>query len=97
MRSLSRMRMRYHSGQSRTCRGPVYSLVRSLLFALDPERSHDLALGLLRCAWRVPGVSAARRLPDAPQQAESQIVAAFRVEREQQGADQGIHGASAGA
>ena len=53
--------MRYHSDQSRTCRGPVYSLVRPLLFALDPERSHDLTLSLLRHAWRFPGISAAAR------------------------------------
>lgn len=53
--------MRYHSGQLRTCRGPVYSLVRPLLFALDPERSHDLTLSLLRGAWRLPGVAAAAR------------------------------------
>jgi dihydroorotate dehydrogenase len=33
----------------------VYSLIRSLLFALDAERSHDLTLGLLRAAYRVPG------------------------------------------
>ena len=55
--------MRYHNDQSRHCRGPVYSLVRSLLFALDPERSHDLTLNLLRRAWRIPGISAiAQRL-----------------------------------
>lgn len=53
--------MRYHNGQLRTCRGPVYPLVRPLLFALDPERSHDLTLSLLRNAWRLPGMSAAAR------------------------------------
>lgn len=50
--------MRYDNDQSRHCRGPVYPLVRSLLFALDPERSHDLTLNLLRGIWRVPGVAA---------------------------------------
>lgn len=41
----------------------MYSLVRPLLFALDPERSHDLTMTLLRDAWRLPGISAtARRL-----------------------------------
>ena len=35
----------------------MYSLIRRLLFALDPERSHDLTLGLLRGAWRVPGIA----------------------------------------
>lgn len=54
--------MRYHSGQLRTCRGPVYPLVRPLLFALDPERSHDLTLSLLRSAWRLPGIPTAARM-----------------------------------
>ena len=36
-------------------RGPVYSLIRPLLFALDAERSHNLTLGLLRAVYRVPG------------------------------------------
>jgi dihydroorotate dehydrogenase len=36
----------------------VYSLIRPLLFALDAERSHDLTLGLLRTAYRVPGARA---------------------------------------
>jgi len=35
----------------------VYSLIRSLLFTLDEERSHDLTLGLLQTAYRVPGVA----------------------------------------
>jgi len=35
----------------------VYSLIRSLLFTLDAERSHDLTLGLLQTAYRVPGVA----------------------------------------
>lgn len=35
----------------------MYSLIRPLLFALDPERSHDLTLGLLRTAYRLPGTS----------------------------------------
>lgn len=58
--------------QSPTCRGPVYPLVRSLLFALDPERSHDLTFNLLRKAWRLPGIPAAaqrlwtRRTPSLP-------------------------------
>lgn len=38
-------------------RGCVYSLIRPLLFTLDAERSHDLTLGLLRTAYRVPGVA----------------------------------------
>jgi dihydroorotate dehydrogenase len=50
----------------------VYSLVRPLLFALDPERSHNLIFSLLRGAWQVPGVPAvarrlwARRTPSLP-------------------------------
>lgn len=36
----------------------MYSLIRPLLFALDAERSHDLTLGLLRAAYRVPGARA---------------------------------------
>jgi dihydroorotate dehydrogenase len=44
----------------------VYALVRPLLFALDPERAHDLTLGLLHGAWRLPGVAAlAQRLGTA--------------------------------
>ena len=35
----------------------MYSLVRPLLFTLDPEHSHTLTLGLLRAAWRAPGVA----------------------------------------
>jgi dihydroorotate dehydrogenase len=35
----------------------VYSLIRPLLFALDAERSHNLILGMLRAAYRVPGVA----------------------------------------
>jgi dihydroorotate dehydrogenase len=35
----------------------VYSLIRPLLFTLDAERSHDLTLGLLQTAYRVPGVA----------------------------------------
>lgn len=50
----------------------MYSLVRSLLFALDPERSHDLTFRLLRGAWRLPGISTAaqhlyaQRTPSLP-------------------------------
>lgn len=50
----------------------MYSLVRSLLFALDPERSHDLTFSLLRNVWRLPGVAAgaqclyARHTPALP-------------------------------
>lgn len=50
----------------------MYALVRPLLFALDPERSHHLTLKLLRDAWRVPGVGrlvhrlGAARRPDLP-------------------------------
>lgn len=39
----------------------MYALVRPLLFALDPEWSHDLTLGLLRAAQRVPGLPALMR------------------------------------
>ena len=35
----------------------MYSLIRPLLFTLDAERSHDLTLGLLQSAYRVPGVA----------------------------------------
>jgi dihydroorotate dehydrogenase len=50
----------------------VYSLIRPLLFALDAERSHNLTLGLLRTAYRVPGAPAlvrgcyAGRTPSLP-------------------------------
>jgi dihydroorotate dehydrogenase len=50
----------------------VYSLIRPLLFALDAERSHDLTLGLLRAAYRMPGARAllrrcyAERTPPLP-------------------------------
>ena len=50
----------------------MYSLIRPLLFALDAERSHDLTLGLLRAACRVPGARAllrqcyAERTPSLP-------------------------------
>jgi dihydroorotate dehydrogenase len=40
----------------------VYALVRPLLFAFDPECSHDLSLGLLRAGQRVPGLPALMRL-----------------------------------
>lgn len=39
----------------------MYSLVRPLLFALDPERSHDLTLSLLQDTWKLPGISTAVR------------------------------------
>ncbi len=35
----------------------MYSLIRPLLFMLDAERSHDLTLGLLQTAYRVPAVA----------------------------------------
>jgi hypothetical protein len=35
----------------------VYSLIRPLLFTLDAEHSHDLTLGLMRGAYRLPGIS----------------------------------------
>lgn len=35
----------------------MYSLIRPLLFMLDAEHSHDLTLGLLQSAYRVPGVA----------------------------------------
>ncbi len=39
----------------------MYRLFRPLLFSLDPERSHDLTLGLLHCAYRVPGLRTLNR------------------------------------
>ena len=53
-------------------RGRVYSLIRPLLFALDAERSHNLTLGLLQAAYRIPGAHAlvrrgyASRTPSLP-------------------------------
>ena len=50
----------------------MYSLIRRLLFTLDAERSHDLSLGLLRSAYRVPGAQwlvrprYAAQTPDLP-------------------------------
>ena len=50
----------------------MYSLIRPLLFALDAECSHDLTLGLLRTAYRLPGTRAlvrrcyADRIPSLP-------------------------------
>lgn len=35
----------------------MYKLLRPLLFALDPELSHALSFGLLRGAYRVPGLA----------------------------------------
>lgn len=35
----------------------MYSLIRPLLFSLDAESSHNLTLGLLQTAYRVPGIS----------------------------------------
>ena len=35
----------------------MYSLIRPLLFMLDAERSHELTLGLLQTAYRVPAVA----------------------------------------
>ncbi len=35
----------------------MYKLIRPLLFALDPELSHALSFGLLRGAYRVPGLA----------------------------------------
>ncbi len=46
-----------------------YRLLRPLLFGLDPETSHGLAIGALRLAARAPGAVAAlarRRLVDDP-------------------------------
>lgn len=51
----------------------MYPLIRPLLFALDAETAHDLTLGLLRRAYRLPGVQTlmrtcyARRAPNLPQ------------------------------
>lgn len=53
----------------------MYPLVRPLLFTLDPERSHDLTLSLLRGAWRLPGIPVlarglyAQRTPSLPVEA----------------------------
>lgn len=53
----------------------MYRLIRPLLFALDAETAHDLTLGLLRLAHRLPGARAlmrrlyARRAPALPQHA----------------------------
>ncbi len=50
----------------------MYKLIRPLLFALDPELSHVLSFGLLRGAYRVPGLAqlthacVARELPPLP-------------------------------
>jgi dihydroorotate dehydrogenase len=50
----------------------MYKLIRPLLFALDPELSHVLSFGLLRGAYRVPGLAqlahacVARELPSLP-------------------------------
>lgn len=50
----------------------MYSLIRPLLFALDAERSHNLTLGLLCAAYRLPGARAlahrcyAGRIPPLP-------------------------------
>ncbi|MBI5612204.1 MAG: quinone-dependent dihydroorotate dehydrogenase [Gammaproteobacteria bacterium] len=35
----------------------MYKLIRPLLFALDPELTHELSFGLLRGAYRVPGLA----------------------------------------
>lgn len=53
-------------------RGPVYALFRPLLFTLNPELAHDLILGMLRGAYRLPGLPAlirrrgAARTPSLP-------------------------------
>jgi dihydroorotate dehydrogenase len=50
----------------------MYKLIRPLLFALDPELGHVLSFGLLRGAYRVPGLAqlahacVARELPLLP-------------------------------
>ncbi|MHB8426515.1 MAG: quinone-dependent dihydroorotate dehydrogenase [Acidiferrobacterales bacterium] len=50
----------------------MYTLIRPLLFSLDPERAHDLMLGALRRSYRIPGTAAlirsayARRTPSLP-------------------------------
>lgn len=41
----------------------IYGLVRDALFALDPEQSHDLTIGLLS---RFPALALAPRVPDSP-------------------------------
>lgn len=46
---------------------PLYSLLRPLLFRLDPERAHNLVLSLLRLAGALPPVrKALRRLYSLP-------------------------------
>jgi dihydroorotate dehydrogenase len=53
---------------------PGYLLLRPLLFRLDPERSHGLAIGALRLAGRVPGMApwmARRRLVADPRLAQT--------------------------
>jgi dihydroorotate dehydrogenase len=44
-------------GRATVAPGMIYSLVRPLLFQLDPERAHALTLGLLRTAGHAPGGS----------------------------------------
>lgn len=50
----------------------MYTLIRPLLFALDPELSHALSFGLLRGAYRIPGLAqlthacVAQELPPLP-------------------------------
>jgi len=50
----------------------MYKLLRPLLFALDPETSHALSFGLLRGAYRVPGLAqlthacVAQKIPPLP-------------------------------
>ncbi|MBS1248472.1 MAG: Dihydroorotate dehydrogenase (quinone) [Chloroflexi bacterium] len=49
----------------------MYQLLRPLLFQLDPERAHDLTLGLLRLAGALPPVRGTLRRVFAPQHQSS--------------------------
>ncbi len=66
--------MRYDAdpGRHAQTRKILYRLLRSLIFALDPERSHELTLALLRGLRRIPGAVPlaralwAQRVPSLP-------------------------------
>jgi len=69
--------LRYHADRGRHAqtRTNLYRLLRPLLFALDPERSHELTLDLLRGLRSIPGAVAlvramwGRRVPSLPVEA----------------------------
>jgi dihydroorotate dehydrogenase len=66
--------LRYHADRGRHAQTRIilYRLIRPLLFALDPERSHELTLDLLRRLRPIPGALAlvramwGRRVPALP-------------------------------